>query len=226
MNILVVEDDVHMAGLLVHGLREESHDVSHAADGLTALRVSDQKPFDLILMDIMLPKMDGLEVTKQLRLRSSAVPVLMLTARDAVPDIVQGLDCGADDYLTKPFSFEELLARIRAFERRNATRPKSVLEVEDLVLDVTSFRVFRKGRELQLSITEFRLLELLARHPGRVFSRQSIMDAVWGNRRDVEENTVDVFIRLLRKKVEEGSDTKLIHTHRGFGYSVGTPARI
>jgi DNA-binding response OmpR family regulator len=226
MNILVVEDDVHMADLLVDGLREESHDVSYAADGVTALRVSGQNSFDLILMDVMLPGMDGLEVTKQLRLRSSDVPVLMLTARDSVPDVVCGLDSGADDYLTKPFSFEELLARIRAFERRNASKPKNVLEVEDLVLDVNTLRVFRRGRELQLSITEFRLLELLARHPGRVFSRQSIMDSVWGNRRDIEENTVDVFIRLLRKKVEEGSETKLIHTHRCFGYSVGAPVWI
>jgi DNA-binding response OmpR family regulator len=224
MNILVVEDDVNMADLLVDGLREEAHQVSHAVDGLAALRVSGQNSFDLILLDIMLPGIDGLEVTRQLRLRSSDVPVLMLTARDAPPDVVAGLDCGADDYLTKPFSFEELLARIRAFERRNSARPKGVLEVEDLVLDVNSFRAFRNGRELQLSITEFRLLELLARHPGRVFSRQSILDAVWGSRRDVEENTVDVFIRLLRKKVQEDSEAKLIHTHRGFGYSVGAPA--
>jgi DNA-binding response OmpR family regulator len=147
----------------------------------------------------------------------------MLTARDALPDIVSGLDAGADDYLTKPFSFVELLARIRALQRRTAVRPKNVLEFEDLVLDVNSFRAFRSGQEIYLSATEFRLLELFVRNPGRVLSRNAILDAVWGNGRDVGENTVDAFIRLLRKKMEDGAAKKLIQTHRGFGYSVGGP---
>jgi DNA-binding response OmpR family regulator len=221
MNILVVEDDAEMAELLVQGLREESHDVDVARDGKTALQLSSAHSFDLILLDVMLPGPDGLEVARQLRLRGEQVPLLMLTARDAVPDIVKGLDAGADDYMTKPFSFVELLARVRALGRRNAITPKNVLEVEDLVLDVTSLRAFRMGRELHLSVTEFRLLELLVRNRGRVVSRHAIQDAWWGNRRGIEANTIDVFIRLLRKKVDEGAQLKLIHTHRGFGYSVG-----
>jgi DNA-binding response OmpR family regulator len=222
MNILVVEDDEVMADVLVHGLREESHSVDLAADGLAALRLMGDITFDLILLDVMLPGMSGLQVAQQLRLRGNLVPLLMLTARDGLPDIVLGLDAGADDYLTKPFSFVELLARIRALQRRTAPRPKNVLEFEDLVLDINSHRAFRSGHEIYLSITEFRLLELLVRNPGRVLSRYAILDAVWGNRRDVGENTVEAFVRLLRKKMEDGAAKKLIHTHRGFGYSVGS----
>lgn len=222
MNILVVEDDEFMADVLVSGLREESHKVQHAADGRAALRLTGDSAFDLILLDVMLPGMTGLEVARQLRLRRNSVPVLMLTARDALPDIVSGLDSGADDYLTKPFSFVELLARIRALQRRTAAAPRNVIEFEDLVLDVSAFRAFRSGREIYLSLTEFRLLELLARNPGRVLSRCAILDAVWGSRRDVGENTVEAFVRLLRKKVEDRPAKKLIHTHRGFGYSLGS----
>jgi DNA-binding response OmpR family regulator len=221
MNILVVEDDAAMANLLAHGLREEAHEVDVALDGKTALRLTSDTPFDLILLDVMLSGIDGLEIARQLRLRCNPVPVLMLTARDALPDIVAGLDAGADDYLTKPFSFVELLARVRALERRTTTRTKLVLELEDLVLDVSLYRAFRGGREIYLSTTEFRLLELLVRNSGRVLSRHAILDAVWGNRRDIGENTVDAFVRLLRKKVESGEATKLIQTHRGFGYSAG-----
>jgi DNA-binding response OmpR family regulator len=223
MNILVVEDDREMAELLARGLREEAHDVKLAGDGLSALRLSGDICFDLILLDVMLPGIDGLEVARRLRMRSEQIPVLMLTARDALPDIVMGLDAGADDYMTKPFSFLELLARIRALERRNAARPKNVLEIEDLVLDATSYRAFRKGRELYLSLTEFRLLELLVRNRGRVVSRDTIVEEVWSNRREIEPNTVDAFVRLLRKKMEDGSESRLIHTHRGFGYSIGVP---
>jgi DNA-binding response OmpR family regulator len=222
MNILVVEDDELMADVLVHGLREESHKVDLAGDGRVALRLTGATAFDLILLDVMLPGISGLEVAKQLRLRGNSVPVLMLTARDALSDIVTGLDAGADDYLTKPFSFKELLARIRALQRRTAARPKNVVEFEDLVLDINSFRAFRGGQEIYLSLTEFRLLELLVRNPGRVLSRGAILDALWSNRRDVGENTVEAFVRLLRKKMESGAAKKLIHTHRGFGYSVGS----
>ena len=221
MNILVVEDDREMAAVLVRGLQEEAHDVQLARDGNTALRLSGDSPFDLILLDVMLPGLSGLEVAKRLRMRSEHIPVLMLTARDALQDVVMGLDAGADDYLTKPFSFLELLARIRALGRRNVTTPKHVLEVEDLVLDASSYRAFRKGREIHLSFTEFRLLELLARNQGRVVSRQAILETVWSNRPEIGENTVDAFVRLLRKKVEDGALARLIQTHRGFGYSIG-----
>ena len=224
MNILVVEDDELMAGVLVEGLREESHNVDRAVDGRAALQLTGDTTFDLILLDVMLPGVNGLEVARQLRLRGNTVPLLMLTARDALSDIVTGLDAGADDYLTKPFSFVELLARIRALQRRTAARPKNVLEFEDLVLDVNSYRVFRSGQEIYLSVTEFRLLELLVRNPGRVLSRCAILDALWGHRRDVGENTVEAFVGLLRKKVEDPAGKKLIHTHRGFGYSVGGEA--
>jgi DNA-binding response OmpR family regulator len=221
MNVLVVEDDVEMAELLVRGLREEDHEVGLARDGRSALEISNSGAFDVILLDIMLPGLDGLSVAKELRLRKEQVPVLMLTARDALPDIVKGLDAGADDYMTKPFSFEELLARVRALGRRRSERPRNVLEVDDVVLDSSTYRTFRAGREVHLSLTEFRLLELLVRNRGTVVSRNSITETLWGNRRDVGENTIDAFIRLLRRKLDDGVRTKLIQTHRGFGYSVG-----
>ena len=221
MHVLIVEDEPEMARLLSRGLEEEQFQVSEARDGRSALEMSSSRPFDVILLDVMLPKMSGLEVARQLRRREYETPVLMLTARDSLPDIVSGLDAGADDYLTKPFSFQELLARIRALARRNEFRRKTVLEVQDLVLDVSTLRTFRKGREIHLSQTEFRLLELLVRNAGRVVSRSDILNTVWGSGREVTENTLDAFVRLLRKKVDQDAETKLIRTHRGFGYSVG-----
>jgi DNA-binding response OmpR family regulator len=221
MNVLVVEDDKEMAELLVRGLREESHEVDLARDGRAALALSNSGAFDVILLDVMLPGMDGLEVARELRFRREQVPVLMLTARDALPDIVKGLDAGADDYMTKPFSFVELLARVRALGRRRADRPRNVLEVGDVVLETTTYRTFRSGHEIHLSLTEFRLLELLVRNRGMVVSRHAILETLWGNRRDIGENSIDAFIRLLRKKLDGDARTGLIHTHRGFGYSVG-----
>ncbi len=222
MNILIVEDEPAMARLLMGGLREECYEVSIARDGCAALELSALESFDIILLDLMLPKLDGLAVAKQLRRREQETPLLMLTARDSLPDIVKGLDAGADDYLTKPFSFVELLARIRALTRRKEFRRKNVVEVEDLVLDLTTHRSFRRGAELYLSLTEFRLLELLARNAGRIVSRQEILRKVWGTGREVSENTLDAFVRLLRKKVDADAPTKLIQTHRGFGYSAGS----
>jgi DNA-binding response OmpR family regulator len=220
MHVLIVEDEPEMAGLLSRGLKEEQYEVSVARDGRAALELSASTDFDVILLDVMLPIVNGLEVAKQLRYREQETPVLMLTARDALPDLVKGLDAGADDYLTKPFSFLELLARIRALGRRKEFRRKNVLEVEDLVLDLTSHRTFRRGVEVHLSVTEFRLLEVLARNSGRTVSRHELLNSVWGNGREVTENNLDAFVRLLRKKVDQHSDAKLIHTHRGFGYSV------
>jgi two-component system OmpR family response regulator len=222
MHVLVVEDEPEMARLLSRGLQEEQFEVSVARDGHAALEMSSCKPFDVILLDVMLPRVNGLEVARQLRGREQETPVLMLTARDSLQDIVKGLDAGADDYLTKPFSFLELLARIRALVRRKDFHRKNVLEVEDLVLDTGSLRTFRKGQEIHLSQTEFRLLELLARNAGRVVSRGDILEKVWGNgRREATENTLDAFVRLVRKKVDRDGATKLIRTHRGFGYSIG-----
>lgn len=221
MHVLIVEDEPEMAQLLAKGLREEQFEISLARDGRSALEKSGETSFDVILLDVMLPKMDGLEVARQLRRREQETPVLMLTARDALPDIVSGLDAGADDYLTKPFSFVELLARIRALARRRDFRRRNVLEVADLVLDVNSLRAFRKGQEIHLSHTEYRLLELLTRNSSRVVSRHEILANIWGRGREVTENTLDAFVRLLRKKIDQEADVKLIHTHRGFGYSVG-----
>lgn len=221
MKILVVEDEKGMAQVLRRGLEEESHVVSLAHDGVSALSLAQNMPFDMVLLDVMLPGIDGLQVARQLRHTRENIPILMLTARDSVPDVVKGLDSGADDYLTKPFSFAILLARIRALERRTAEPRTRTLRVSDLVLDITQRRVFRGSREIHLTPTEFRLLEFLMRNQGRVATRQAILEAVWGQAENVEENTLDAFVRLLRRKVDESEPVKLIHTLRGFGYSLG-----
>jgi DNA-binding response OmpR family regulator len=222
MNILVVEDEPEMASMLVRGLEEERLEVQLARDGNGALRLSEDFPFDLIVLDVMLPDLSGFDIVRKLRKRNQDTPVLMLTARDALSDVVRGLDSGADDYLTKPFSFAELLARIRAMSRRGALRPANVLEAENLVLEVSSRRAFRNGRPIYLSSTEFRLLETLVRNQGRIVTRKALLDAVWGNRRGIGENTLDAFVRLVRKKLDEAPNVTLIQTHRGLGYSVKT----
>ncbi len=220
MRILVVEDEREMSLLLKNGLQEERHSVDVAYDGETGLDLAQGSEFDAIVLDVMLPRMDGFEVARRLRTAGNYTPVLMLTARDAVPDIARGLDLGVDDYLTKPFSFVELLARIRAVARRgNAPRPLTV-QVADLVLDPATRQVTRGGQQIHLTLTEFRLLEFLMRRAGRVVSREAIVGAVWGTLDEVGDNTLDVFISLLRNKVDKGAEPKLIHTIRGVGYCV------
>ena len=221
MKILVVEDETGMAQVLRRGLEEDNHAVSLAHDGLSAISLAEDHQFDLVLLDVMLPGLNGIQVAQRFREIKQDIPILMLTARDSVPDIVKGLDAGADDYVTKPFSFAVLLARIRALERRAAEPRSHTLRICDLALELTERRVFRGTREIRLTPTEFRLLEFLMRHEGRVASRGAILDAVWGPSENIEENTLDAFVRLLRRKVDENEPIKLIHTVRGFGYSLG-----
>lgn len=219
MRVLIIEDDKAMAGLLQKGLQEENHVASVAHDGRTGLQLAADYQFDVIILDWMLPGMDGLEVSRRLRKDANTTPILMLTARDAVPDIVKGLDAGTDDFLTKPFSFAELLARIRALGRRTkASLHLKLLEAGDLALDPGAHRVFRGKQEIHLTPTEYRLLEFLMRRQGGAASRRAIVEAVWGLDAEVEENTLDAFIRLLRSKVDAGNKPRLIHTVRGFGY--------
>lgn len=209
-----------MAELLRKGLEEEHHLVVAAFDGPAALEIASSTELDVILLDVMLPGMDGIEVARHLRTRNNHTPVVMLTARDSVPDIVRGLDVGADDYLIKPFSFVELLARIRASARRGPIPRPVQMRVADLVLDPAALRVCRAEREIHLTATEFRLLEFLMRRAGHVIARRVLIEAVWWDFEDVEDNTLDAFISLLRNKVDKGHRRKLIHTVRGIGYSL------
>ena len=220
MRLLVVEDEKKMAELLKKGLEEENHTVSVAYDGRSALEHIQVCEFDAIVLDVMLPGVDGIEIARRIRSSQGQTPILMLTARDAILDIVKGLDAGADDYLTKPFSFEQFLARLRAVVRRGAASRQTRLQVADLELDPATHRVRRSGREIHLSPTEFRLVEFLMRRAGRVVSRNAIIQAVWDSDRGVEENTLDAFIRLVRSKVDRDHTRKLIHTVRGIGYAI------
>jgi two-component system response regulator MprA len=218
MRVLIIEDERGMAELLKKGLEEENHRVALAFDGQEGLELAKTYEFDAIVLDLMLPRVDGFEVARRLRHAGNQTPILILTARDAVPDIVKGLDLGADDYLTKPFSFEELLARLRTVARRGSAPRPTCLRVADLTLDPAARQALRGQREIRLSPTEYRLLELLMRRAGRVVTRTAIVEAVWGLENDIEENTLDAFVRLLRGKVDKGFSPKLIQTVRGIGY--------
>jgi len=218
MWILLAEDEPAMAELLRQGLEEENHTVALAADGAEAISAAAAAGFDAIILDVMMPSMNGIEAARRLRRSGNQTPILMLTARDAPADIVAGLDAGADDYLVKPFALNVLLARLRALSRRAVQPSISTLRADDLVLDPASREVSRAGRRLNLTVTEYRLLEFLMRRAGRVSSRSSIIEAVWGFEGDIENNTVDAFIKLLRDKIDSGHARKLIHTVRGYGY--------
>ena len=216
--ILVAEDEPSMGRLLRQGLEEDNHTVTLARDGLEALAAASAFSFDVIVLDVMMPGLDGVGVARRLRNTGNEVPVLMLTARDAAIDIVRGLDAGADDYLIKPFALNVLLARIRALARRAVHPPATVLKLDDLTLDPASREVTRGGEPIPLTATAFGVLEYLLRESGRATSRTSIIDAVWGFNDEVELNTVDVYIRLLRERIDKGRERKLIHTIRGYGY--------
>ena len=225
MRVLIIEDERGMAELLKKGLEEENHRVALAFDGQEGLELAKTYEFDAIVLDLMLPRVDGFEVARRLRHAGNQTPILILTARDAVPDIVKGLDLGADDYLTKPFPFEVLLARLRTVARRGATPRPTCLRVADLTLDPAARQALRGHREIRLSPTEYRLLELLMRRAGRVVTRTAIVEAVWGLENDIEENTLDAFMRLLRGKVDKGFSPKLIQTVRGIGYCLRESAK-
>jgi DNA-binding response OmpR family regulator len=222
MQILVVEDEGRMAELLEQALHEEGHQVVLARDGREGFEIARYSPFDVIVLDVMLPGMDGLAVARKLRERGNQTPVLMLTARDAPADIVNGLNSGADDYLTKPFSLDILLARLRAVSRRGAIARPTCLQIADVRLDPASRQVTRGGEALSLTPREYKLIELLMRNPGRAINRETILESVWGFGSDVTENTLEVFVRLLRMKVDTRGP-KLIHTVRGFGYMMREP---
>ncbi len=222
MRILVVEDEAKIAGFLERGLQEEGHRVEVAPD-LAAARSALRGGYDLLLVDRMLPDGDGLSLIRELRRRKDRTPILCLTARDRVEERVEGLYGGADDYLAKPFEFEELLARIAAVTRRSPVADR--IEVSDLTIDVAGRRVHRDGVELRLTAQEFDLLRYLAERPGEVLSRTRILDAVWGVTHDPRTNVVDVYISYLRAKVDKAFDRPLIHTVRGVGYVLEDRAR-
>jgi len=217
VKILVVEDDRRMAELLRQGLTEEGHGITVACDGREGLDLAEACAFDLILLDVMLPGLDGFQVARRLRNLRNQTPILILTARDSARDIVEGLDLGADDYLTKPFSFEVLLARVRAVGRRGPIPQPVCLAAAGIVLNQSTREVRRAGRRVELTRTEFAILEMLMRNAGRVVTRDALIESVWGVRPDIESNTLDAFVRLLRAKIE-GSG--LIRTVRGVGYSL------
>jgi heavy metal response regulator len=217
MRILVIEDERRVRGFLERGLSEAGFAVDVAADGRTGLDLALVHPYDAIVLDLMLPAKDGLSLLRELRAAGRATPVLVLSARDDVEDRVRGLDAGADDYLPKPFAFAELLARLRALLRRGTSRP-SLLEVGDLRVDLVARRAERAGQKLDLTAKEFALLEYLARHAGEVVTRTMISEHVWDINFDSFSNVIDVYIRYLRKKIDEPFEKKLIHTRRGVGY--------
>jgi len=218
VRILVVEDGLKMAGLLRRGLEEEGYAVDIVQTGADAVWAGTENPYDAIVLDLMLPDLDGFEVCRRLRRADRWAPIIMLTARDAVVDRVEGLDAGADDYLTKPFAFSELLARVRALIRRGAGERPAVLRVGDLALDPAAHRVTRGRAEVDLTAKEFALLEYLMRRPGQVLTRTQILEHVWDFGFEGDSNVVDVYIRYLREKVDRPFGLETIETVRGSGY--------
>jgi len=223
MRVLVVEDEPVIADFIVRGLTEQGYAVDLARDGAAALELADPGSFDVILLDIMLPKVDGLTVCRRLRERGNKTPVLMLTARDTVDDRVRGLDSGADDYLVKPFAFAELVARVRALSRRVPGLTDTVLRVADLELDTATRSARRGDRGIELTTKEYALLEYLMRNPNRVLTRTMITDRVWNYDTLNLANVIDVYIGHLRRKIDDGHAIRLIQTVRGAGYKIATP---
>ena len=220
MRVLLIEDDVTIARLLKEGLEDESYAVDVANDGSEGYRTAAADDYDVIILDIMLPEMNGYEVCRALRNDGNKTPILMLTARDAERDIVEGLDTGADDYLAKPFSFDVLLARIRALLRRPNEKLEEILQVGDLKLDPSSKKVTRASQEISLTAKEYGVLEYLMRNKGKVLSKEQIISHVWDFDADVLPNNVELFIMFLRRKIDKPFKSKLIHMVSGFGYKL------
>ncbi|MDD5136345.1 MAG: response regulator transcription factor [Candidatus Omnitrophica bacterium] len=221
MRILVIEDERKIADFIKRGLKEEGYAVDASYDGENGLFLAKTNTYDLILLDLMLPKVDGITVCKRLREEKITSPIIMLTAKDAVKDKVTGLDAGADDYLTKPFAFEELLARIRAILRKKTEQEQATkLQVADLLLDLTTHKVMRAGKDIELTSKEFALLEYLMRNTGKVVTRTMISEHVWDIDFDTFTNVIDVYINYLRNKIDSGAKKKLIQTVRGRGYTL------
>jgi two-component system, OmpR family, copper resistance phosphate regulon response regulator CusR len=218
MRILLAEDDTRVAGFVSKGLREQAYAVDVAHDGEEALYLASVNEYDLIILDVMLPVKDGHAVCRELRSDGARVPILMLTARGSVDDRVEGLDCGADDYVTKPFDFKELLARLRALLRRAAVFRPPVVAVGDLMMNTANHAVMRGGRPISLTAKEYALLEFLILNEGRVVGREQIAQHVWDENFDPFSNVIDVYIKRLRAKIDAGSPRRLIHTRRGEGY--------
>lgn len=224
MKILVVEDEERVAQFIQKGLKEEGHAVDVAYDGEEGGFLAEVNDYDLIILDLMLPKKNGLQTCKEIRDHGVNTPVLMLTARDSVEDKVRGLDAGADDYLPKPFAFEELLARVRALLRRQSESKTPTLKIADLELDPMSRQVTRSGKPIRLTTKEYALLEYLLRNPKKVLSRTLIGEHVWDMNFDPESNVIDVYVSHLRTKVDKGFEPPLIHTLRGQGYILSDDA--
>ena len=218
MRVLVVDDEPKLSALVARALREDGHAADVAANGNDALWMAEAAPYDAIVLDVMLPGVDGFEVLRRLRARQVWTPVLMLTARDAIVDRVDGLDAGADDYLTKPFSFDELLARLRAIARRGPVERPTIIEVGDLRLDPAGRRAWRGEVELSLTAREFTILELFMRRPGQVLTRLQLLEGAWDMAFESRSNIVDVYVRYLREKVDRPFGLTSIETVRGVGY--------
>ncbi|HNV86631.1 MAG TPA: response regulator transcription factor [Candidatus Omnitrophota bacterium] len=225
MRILLVEDDPRVASFIRRGLREEHYAVDVASDGEQALFTAQTGEYDLIILDLLLPKKSGLEVLRTLRAEKVPIPVLILTAKDKPEDKVTGLDAGADDYLTKPFGFEELLARIRALLRRRGDMTPTILRLADLELDTLRHRATRKGKEIPLTNREYALLEFFLRHSNQVVTRSMLAEHVWEHDFDTFSNVIDVHIARLRRKIDDGFSPKLLQTLRGSGYKLALPEK-
>ncbi len=224
MRILLVEDNRRLSNSLKASLLDDGYAVDVAYDGVEGQELAEMTPYDIIILDIMLPRRDGIEVCRELRRQRIPAQILMLTARDAVEDRVKGLDSGADDYLIKPFALEELRARLRALLRRESADKSTLLQVGDLTLDPATHFVSRGGKPVELTSKEFALLEYLMRNPNRLVTREMAQDHVWSYDYDGASNVVDVYIRRLRRKIDEPFDVKLIETVRGVGYRIREPA--